>query len=195
MRNAIKQIQNDVGITTIYVTRDQEEAMAVSDRIAVMNFGVIQHVSTPKSIYQRPSNLFVANFIGHSNTIGATADGAVGTLTFGNGYTMEYDNFEGVEGTREVKVSVRPEEFIIQEQGTPGVAATVKSSIFLGLMTTYFVELFNGETVEITEKSSISNIIPNGTEISLGFEKEKINVYTTDGEKSLTKGVIDDAHA
>ena len=195
MRNAIKQIQNDVGITTIYVTHDQEEAMAVSDRIAVMNFGVIQHVSTPKSIYQRPSNLFVANFIGHSNTIGATADGAAGTLTFGNGYTMGYDNFEGVDGTQDVKVSVRPEEFIIQEQGTPGVTATVRSSIFLGLMTTYFVELFNGETVEITEKSSISNIIPNGTEISLGFEKEKINIYTTDGEKSLTKGVIDDAHA
>ena len=108
---------------------------------------------------------------------------------------MEYDNFEGVDGTREVKVSVRPEEFIIQEKGTPGVTATVKSSIFLGLMTTYFVELFNGETVEITQKSSISNIIPNGTEISLGFEKEKINIYTTDGEKSLTKGVIDDAHA
>ena len=195
MRNAIKQIQNDVGITTIYVTHDQEEAMAVSDRIAVMNFGVIQHVSTPKSIYQRPSNLFVANFIGHSNTLSATADGAAGTLTFGNGYTMEYDNFEGVNGTQDVKVSVRPEEFIIQEKGMPGVTATVKSSIFLGLMTTYFVELFNGETVEITEKSSISNIIPNGTEISLGFEKEKINVYTTDGEKSLTKGVIDDAHA
>ena len=56
MRNAIRQIQNSVGITTIYVTHDQEEAMAVSDRIAVMSGGVIQHVSTPKSIYQRPAN-------------------------------------------------------------------------------------------------------------------------------------------
>ncbi len=196
MRNAIKLIQNEVGITTIYVTHDQEEAMAVSDRIAVMNSGVIQHVSTPKSIYQRPSNLFVANFIGHSNTLDATADATKGTLTFKNGYTMEYDNFDGVQGTQEVKVSVRPEEFVIHpESSAPGVTATVKSSIFLGLMTTYFVELFNGETVEITEKSSISSIIPNGTKVSLGFEAEKINVFTTDGEKSLTKGVIDDAHA
>ena len=71
MRNAIRQIQNSVGITTIYVTHDQEEAMAVSDRIAVMSGGVIQHVSTPKSIYQRPANLFVANFIGRSNTLRA----------------------------------------------------------------------------------------------------------------------------
>ena len=64
MRTVIKQIQNNVGITTVYVTHDQEEAMAVSDRIAVMSGGVIQHVGTPKNIYQRPANLFVATFIG-----------------------------------------------------------------------------------------------------------------------------------
>ena len=116
-------------------------------------------------------------------------------LTFGNGYTTEYDNFDGISGRQEVVVSVRPEEFIIQPEGTPGVTATVKSSVFLGLMTTYFVELFDGNIAEITEKSSISSIIPDGTKISLGFEKEKINVFTADGERSLTKGVVDDAHA
>ena len=181
MRNAIKQIQNEVGITTIYVTHDQEEAMAVSDRIAVMNGGVIQHVSNPKSIYQRPANLFVANFIGHSNTLNATADVKAGKLVFENGFALDYDGL--------------PEEFIIQKKDAPGVPATVKSSIFLGLMTTYFVELFSGETVEITAVSSISNILPNGTEVSLTFEAEKINVFTTDGNTSLTKGVVDDAHA
>ena len=79
MRNAIRQIQNSVGITTIYVTHDQEEAMAVSDRIAVMSGGVIQHVSTPKSIYQRPANQFVANFIGRSNTLSARCTSATAT--------------------------------------------------------------------------------------------------------------------
>ena len=194
MRNAIKQIQNEVGITTIYVTHDQEEAMAVSDRIAVMNGGVIQHVSTPKSIYQRPANLFVANFIGHSNTLMAKADVGGNRLVFENGYALPYDGFSEQAADGEVKVSVRPEEFIIQEKGVPGVPARVKSSIFLGLMTTYFVELFSGETVEITDVSSISNILPNGTEVSLTFESEKINIFTPDGERSLTKGVIDDAH-
>ena len=67
MRNAIKRIQQQVGITTLYVTHDQEEALAVSDRIAVMNGGVIQQIDTPKNIYQRPSNLFVSTFIGLSN--------------------------------------------------------------------------------------------------------------------------------
>ena len=67
MRTAIKEIQNSIGITTVYVTHDQEEAMAVSDRIAVMKDGEIQHLGQPKDIYQRPANLFVATFIGKTN--------------------------------------------------------------------------------------------------------------------------------
>ncbi len=69
MRNAIKRIQQQIGITTVYVTHDQEEALAVSDRIAVMNGGVIQQIDTPKRIYQRPANTFVATFIGQSNIL------------------------------------------------------------------------------------------------------------------------------
>ena len=71
MRFAIKEIQNRVGITTVYVTHDQEEAMAMSDRIAVMKDGVIQHIGTPKDIYQRPANLFVSTFIGRTNLLEA----------------------------------------------------------------------------------------------------------------------------
>ena len=69
MRTVIKNIQHNVGITCVYVTHDQEEAMAVSDRIAVMNAGVIQHIGNPKSIYQRPANVFVATFIGRTNML------------------------------------------------------------------------------------------------------------------------------
>jgi iron(III) transport system ATP-binding protein len=64
MRNAIKRIQQQIGITTVYVTHDQEEALAVSDRIAVMHNGIIQQVGSPQHIYQRPTNQFVATFIG-----------------------------------------------------------------------------------------------------------------------------------
>ena len=193
MRNAIKQIQNSVGITTIYVTHDQEEAMAVSDRIAVMNKGVIMHVSTPKAIYQRPANHFVANFIGHSNTLKAQVSPADGMLTFDNGYKMPYHHFTAGAAAGSALISVRPEEFVIQQKGTPGIDAVVRSSIFLGLNTTYFVELFDGTTAEIVEESSISSIIPNGTHISLGLKEEKINVLTKDGNASLTEGVQNDA--
>lgn len=189
MRNAIRQIQNSVGITTIYVTHDQEEAMAVSDRIAVMSGGVIQHVSTPKSIYQRPANQFVANFIGRSNTLSARY--AQGALHFDNGYVTPYDNC-GSAPAEDVLVAVRPEEFVLAADGQQGIDATVVSSVFLGLNTTYFVELYDGTNAEIVEESSISSIIPNGTKVKLTLKQDKINVFTADGKTNLTKGVVND---
>lgn len=189
MRNAIRQIQNSVGITTIYVTHDQEEAMAVSDRIAVMSGGVIQHVSTPKSIYQRPANQFVANFIGRSNTLSARY--AQGALHFDNGYVTPYDNC-GNAPAEDVLVAVRPEEFVLAADGQQGIDATVVSSVFLGLNTTYFVELYDGTNAEIVEESSISSIIPNGTKVKLTLKQDKINVFTADGKTNLTKGVVND---
>ena len=71
MRTVIRHTQKSVGITTVYVTHDQEEAMAISDRIAVMKDGVIQHIGKPKDIYQRPKNVFVATFIGRTNMVPA----------------------------------------------------------------------------------------------------------------------------
>lgn len=194
MRNAIKLIQKEVGITTVYVTHDQEEAMAVSDRIAVMDKGVIQQVGTPKAIYQRPANLFVANFIGRSNTLDAdlTVDGQP-LLTFGNGYKVPYTCLRpGVNASQKVKVSVRPEEFVL-EQNKEGIEGEILSSVFLGLNTTYFVKLFNGDTVEIVEESSISSILESGTKVHLSLKLDKINVFEESGRESLTAGVLSDA--
>ena len=79
MREAIREVQKKIGITTVYVTHDQEEALAISDRIAVMNKGDIQQIEMPENIYSRPYNTFVADFIGHSNrflgTVTGQADG------------------------------------------------------------------------------------------------------------------------
>jgi ABC-type Fe3+/spermidine/putrescine transport system ATPase subunit len=80
MRGAIRDIQKKVGITTVYVTHDQEEALCISDRIAVMKEGVIQQIGAPQAIYARPANTFVATFIGHSNLFKATLAG--GALRF-----------------------------------------------------------------------------------------------------------------
>ena len=163
--------------------------MAVSDRIAVMSGGVIQHVSTPKSIYQRPANQFVAKFIGRSNTLSARY--AQGALHFGNGYVTPYDNC-GNAPAEDVLVAVRPEEFVLAADGQQGIDATVVSSVFLGLNTTYFVELYDGTNAEIVEESSISSIIPNGTKVKLTLKQDKINVFTADGKTNLTKGVVND---
>jgi iron(III) transport system ATP-binding protein len=196
MRNAIKEIQKDIGITTIYVTHDQEEAMAVSDRIAVMKSGVIQHVGTPQNIYQRPANTFVATFIGRTNIIERKViiDDNKAVLEFNQDYKEIMDNLNiPLKQKREipVKISVRPEEFIIKQDGT-GIRAKILSSIFLGLNTHYFVELETGERAEIIQESTIGEILKPGTEIGLKVKKEKINVFDWESEINITKGVVND---
>ena len=189
MRTAIKEIQNRIGITTVYVTHDQEEAMAVSDRIAVMDGGVIQQIGRPRDLYQRPENLFVATFIGRTNVLDAKLEcaGGKGTLTFTDGHAVQLDNIDPEAASQAVKVSVRSEEFVIQRDATaPGVSATVDDSVFLGLNTHYFVHLDSGEKVEIVMESEIENSVPKGTAIKLAVKTHKINVFTADGARTLT---------
>uniref|UniRef100_UPI003FEE2B2B ABC transporter ATP-binding protein n=1 Tax=Dysosmobacter welbionis TaxID=2093857 RepID=UPI003FEE2B2B len=162
MQVELKKIQQQVGITFVYVTHDQEEAMAVSDRIAVMNQGVIQQIGTPKNLYQRPSNLFVATFIGRTNVLkveaSLKADGQRG-ITFSDGYYVTMDSMvRGVEDKTPLTVSIRPEEFEIVPEDQEGIGATVEYSTFLGLNTHYFVNLDSGERVEIIQESRIDDI-------------------------------------
>lgn len=186
LRNAIKGIHNKIGITTIYVTHDQEEAMAVSDRIAVMNLGVIQHVGTPKNIYQRPSNLFVSTFIGRSNIIDGFVDENSNLKVLD--YEVKMDNIKD-EYTGKVKVSIRPEEFIISNEGIKG---KIQSYMFLGLNTHYFIELSNKQIIEIIQESTVDEILKEGSYINLKIKKEKINIFSADSEKNILKGVQND---
>lgn len=195
MRTVIKNIQHNVGITTVYVTHDQEEAMAVSDRIAVMNAGVIQHVGTPKSIYQRPANLFVATFIGRSNVINGKliAENGKTWLETLSGYRAEIDTVRPEQQkNQDIVLSVRPEEFLLDRSSTEGISAVVDDCVFLGLNTHYFVHLSSGEEVEIIQESSIDNIIEPGSEIKLRINTEKVNLFTADGSENILTGVRND---
>lgn len=198
MRNAIKTIQQQVGITTVYVTHDQEEALAVSDRIAVMNDGVIQQVGSPQYIYQRPANQFVSTFIGLSNIFSAKlteTEGKTG-VDFGH-YQAVMDNLDlRLLGTGDqtisqaagtpVRVAVRPEEFTVHKDGE-GIDAVVKSSVFLGISTHYFMETEAGQEVEVIRPSDVGTIIPNGTNVKLRVETARINVFTEDGSRTLIR--------
>ena len=195
MRTVIKNIQHNVGITTVYVTHDQEEAMAVSDRIAVMNAGVIQHVGKPKSIYQRPANLFVATFIGRSNVIKGklVVDGGKTYLETLSGYRAEIHTVRPKQQKeQEITLSVRPEEFLLDRDSTEGISAIVDDCVFLGLNTHYFVHLSSGEEVEIIQESSIDSIIEPGSEIKLKINTDKVNLFTADGEENILTGVCND---
>lgn len=188
MRNAIKQIQQQVGITTVYVTHDQEEALAVSDRIAVMNAGVIQQIDTPKNIYQHPTNIFVSTFIGLSNIIdGMLENGGNGKATVRiGGYRFQMNNIrKDCQTNCPVKVSVRPEEFIINRETEEGIPVVVKNSVFLGVATHYFVETKEGQEIEVIQNSDLEELIPNGAKIHLKVQAQKVNVFNEDGAKSL----------
>jgi len=194
MRTVIKGIQRSVGITTVYVTHDQEEAMAVSDRIAVMNQGVIQHIGTPKDIYQRPANLFVSTFIGRSNVLN-------GKLVVKNGKPfLKYGSYEAEMPNvrpeyvkdQNIIISVRPEELLMTKDGTTGIKAVVDDSVFLGLNTHYFMHLEDGSEVESIQESTIDSIIPSGSVINLTINTSKVNLFTEDGSVNILTGVRND---
>ena len=195
MRTAIKEIQNSVGITTVYVTHDQEEAMAVSDRIAVMNGGVIQHVGTPKSIYQRPANIFVATFIGRSNILNGEmrVENGRAFVSLPTGYRAEFDRVAPLHmKAQPVLLSARPEELLVETGPGEGMKAVIDSCVFLGLNTHYFVHLLSGEKLEIIQESRIDSIIQPGTEVRLRLNTEKANLFSQDGSRNLLTGVEND---
>ena len=175
MRSVIKEIQNKVGITTVYVTHDQEEAMAVSDRIAVMNQGVIQHIGT--------------------NVVKAKLEVVEGKsfLHFSCGYKTEINGVrKEMMKNQDVVVSVRPEEYRLTTENVDGIDATVRDCVFLGLNTHYFVTLSTGEEAEIIQESTIDSIIEKGTKIRLTINTEKVNVFNSDGSENILYGVLND---
>ena len=184
MRSVIRHTQKSVGITTVYVTHDQEEAMAISDRIAVMKEGVIQHVGTPRDIYQRPKNVFVATFIGRTNIVNAHVKD--GIITFADGYHEHIDALDKA-AEQDVRCSIRPEEFIICKDGTDGIHGTVQECTYLGLNTHYTIDTDQGDSVEIVEESSIGEGLKKGEKVLLKVKKEKINVFTKDGGTNLIR--------
>ena len=197
MRTAIREVQKQVGITTVYVTHDQEEALSISDRIAVMKKGEIQQTARPHTIYTRPYNVFVSTFIGHSNLFHGTIKGGANgkAVVFNDGYTMPMDNLseDAVDGM-EVIISVRPEEFSIQKDG---LKCKIKNKVFLGKYNTYFLEF--PENMLIPDQPSIEfsqdlghaeRLLDIDEEVVLRPNPAKVNIFTADGSRNLLKGVV-----
>ena len=197
MRSAIREVQKKVGITTVYVTHDQEEALSISDRIAVMKDGEIQQTAAPHTIYTRPYNIFVSTFIGHSNLfkgrVKLSGDGK--SVTFANGYELPLDDLgeEAADG-QEVLISVRPEEFSIQQDGLP---CRVKTKVFLGKYINYSLE-FPAEMLQPGQPSiefsqdlgHAERILEVGDTVTLRPNRRKVNVFLADGSRNILKDVV-----
>jgi spermidine/putrescine transport system ATP-binding protein len=183
----LKQIQREVGITFVYVTHDQEEALTMSDRIAVMNRGRVEQVGAPEEIYERPQTTFVAGFIGVSNLMPATVASA-GEVRLDQGPAVRADGAELGVGTRCYAV-VRPEKLHIDaldagdgasSNGLPHVEGVVESSVYLGTATQIVVDL--GEGVRMTvlvpnaSEADRQTLPGGGARVALSWEPEHMHL-------------------
>ena len=180
MRTVIKKIQRQLNITTVYVTHDQEEALAISDRIAVMNKGYIMQLDTPSRIYQKPANTFVADFIGISNILEAVVK-SENTLKVNN---YEFNASFKTESSK-VKVSVRPEHVRISEDLSRGIVGNIILSTFLGDYVYYEIQLDNGEIIEAHEYAENTQNIREEGRVAVTFDTENISIFDIDGEARL----------
>jgi spermidine/putrescine transport system ATP-binding protein len=154
MQVELKRIQNEVGITFLYVTHDQEEAMAMSDRLAVMNAGKIEQVGPPQEVYDNPATEFVAGFLGASNLLeGRVTDRHRGEIKLQGGTTVRVPP-DRIPGDREqVKVGVRPEKLVLQRpqdappDGRNALDTKVQVATYLGVSHQYMLEEPSGATL------------------------------------------------
>ncbi len=185
MRTTIKKLQRDLGITTIYVTHDQEEALAISDRIAVMKEGNIMQVGAPEEIYRKPANPFVANFIGVSNFIDcavAAPSGGEGTVTVNGKYSFTMPVNQPFSGP--AILSARPEQLFLADKGIPGV---ITLALFLGDFIQYEIRLESGQTIELNEYTKDTEMARKaGEKVFVDFNPRQVSLYKKDSEEVLS---------
>ncbi len=184
MRSVIKKLQRRLGITTIYVTHDQEEALAISDRIAVMKDGNIMQIGTPNEIYAKPQNPFVAGFIGVSNFLDChvAASGGIASVTIQGELSIQMRVRRDYTGP--AKISARPEQLFFSESGMPG---KILFSTFLGDFIEYEVELDNGQSLIVNEYTKDTTAVhADGERVHLSFDPARISLYEAGTEEVLS---------
>ncbi len=168
MQIELKRLQLETGITFIFVTHDQEEALTMSDRIAVMSAGKIQQIGSPRDIYNRPVNRFVASFIGETNFLPATI--SANRITLKAGGTIEASGSEGLSG--DAIVTVRPEQVRLVAPSEAGaLPATITNLVYFGTDTHCYVKLADGSEIvaRLQSPASGSTDLEIGTQVGLRF--------------------------
>ena len=174
MQRELKRLQTETGITFIFVTHDQEEALTMSDRVAVMRSGRILQVGAPREIYNRPVDRFVADFIGETNFITGRVEAGRAQLSSGEVLTADLADREG-----DVTFAVRPEQVRLCPAGeTESLAATIEDTVYFGTDTHCHVRLADGTEIVARLQSSPSGEIglSRGDTVGLRFEPGALQV-------------------
>ena len=197
----LKRIQQEIGITFVYVTHDQEEALTMSDRMAVMNRGIVEQVATPVEVYERPTTTFVAGFIGVSNLMPGTVrslHGSKAEVELDAGVTVEAEA-NGLATGEQCHAVVRPEKLFVTPKGeSVGVAAdnaqsvdgVVASSVYLGTATQLVVELKGGSRMTVlspnTDESERQSLPGGGADVTLAWVPEHVHLVRESGAERAT---------
>jgi spermidine/putrescine transport system ATP-binding protein len=186
MQLELKTLQREVGITFIYVTHDQEEALTMSDRIAVMNKGVVLHLGAPEEIYERPANRFVADFIGETNFIDGTVAAQVGNVVTmdvpGTGQ-LRIDSSRSFTPGMAVSVTVRPEKLRLNAALEAGnsLRGLLENTIYIGTDTHYAVRFPGGQQARVREQNVTHDrrtLAKLGDQVTVSFNMDDARLLT-----------------
>ncbi|MBN2658434.1 MAG: ABC transporter ATP-binding protein [Spirochaetales bacterium] len=181
-RMEIKRVQNMLGITVIYVTHDQSEALSMSDRLVVMNRGKAIQCGTPEEVYCRPDNIFTADFLGNANFIGASVeevDEHRVTVRVQNKHIVIRDLAGDFTEGEDVHLAIRPESVEISSEPSD-FTGTVDVSSFLGAETEYRIE-FDGSFIKVNQsnRNEPARLYRTGEKVYLKFAKDQFRIYKT----------------
>lgn len=168
LREEIRRLQLSLGTTTLFVTHDQEEAMAISDRVGVMSNGRLEQIDTPDVLYNEPATAFVANFVGTMNHIPGVRDGKSVSI-LGESYKIR--NLDGSDGN--VMALIRPEQVEVHE-GKKNSNARVVTRSFLGASSQIVCELADGTIIQSLKPSSDSGDLHPGDKVSLSLNVKEV---------------------
>lgn len=176
MQIEIRRIQQDVGITTLYVTHDQEEALTMSDRIVLMNRGRIEQSGSPQELYEAPKSLFAASFIGESSFLAATIEAVSGDCVFASvdAHTrVEIDRSPWMQQGAKINLCIRPQAIQLCPASDGGISGKVVTRAFVGSVMRYVISLAGGQEVQV-QPSVRSDYLPNiGDVVALSVERSR----------------------
>jgi ABC-type Fe3+/spermidine/putrescine transport system ATPase subunit len=196
LRAEIKKVQSELGITMVYVTHDQEEALSISDRVIVMNQGYIEQIDKPIEVYKNPKTKFVADFVGTSNFFSGEIRGNVVTDTVtGVSITVSQEALSTLKSQKgRVTLSIRPEKILLFEhaRNIPKdveraniIEGSIEVVTFLGVIVRSLINLKNKHLiVDITEKDFEKSLLKMGDRVFLYFPPEEFLVFQNDGRRS-----------